>query len=90
MHWTDQRGERIPDDLVLLPDPRYLSRKDFVAVFAVDWYDTGGYILASACALDCLSGMDPADAGLDLPAAEITYVADALKRGSEEEGFYHA
>jgi len=90
MKGKDQCGNPIPKDLVLLPTLAELSAENIDKVFAADWYEANGVLMASAKKIKGLSEDDPADADVDLKTAEILYVAHALKRGNEEDGFYHA
>lgn len=97
----DQYGKVVPNDLVLLPwDVGSLSGslREIKIITRARWYEPGvpsfRPILASAKELGRLSVLcdDPLDAGLDVndPQIEIWRVDDALKRWSEEDGFYHA
>jgi len=96
MNWKrDQYGDEIPDDLVLMPRITYegeviLSDDNIEAIDTADWYEANGMLMVSAKAIDYLSEDDPIDAGIDIAKAEVNYVAHALHRWSEEDGFYHA
>lgn len=86
-----QYGEDVPDDLVLLPNPKDLMDLDLRVILAAEWYEYQGILLVSGSAIDWFSEGDPLDAGLDLSALEeIDRVAESLKRFSREDGFYHA
>ena len=90
----DQYGERVPDDLVVLSgrSPQEFSREHLRMIERASWYDVDGVILVSAREVDYYPEDDPIDAGIDLsdPKVEIGRIADALKRMSDQDGFYHA
>lgn len=90
----DQYGGRVPDDFVVLSGrlPQDYTEKDLRMITRAEWYEVDGIILVSAREVDYASEDDPLDADVDLskPGIEIGRIADALKRWSEEDGFYHA
>lgn len=89
----DQYGGRVPDDLVVLEGyPQDFDERHLRLIDRANWYEVDGIILVSAREVDYLSEDDPLDADIDLskPGIEINRIADALKRMSEEDGFYHA
>lgn len=89
---VDQFDRPIPDDLVLMPNPKHLFPSDIKLVDNADWYDADGYLLASARAISFLSEDSLEDAtGIRLDSIkEILLVSPALHRWSDEDGFYHA
>ena len=87
----DQYDRDVPNDLVILPNINDLDREGFEIVVGNDWYEINGILMASAKAIEYLSEADPLDAGIDLSKYDIIdYVANALKRWNEIDGFYHA
>lgn len=90
---VDQYGGRVPDDLVVLGrHPQDFDERHLRLIDRASWYEVGGIILVSAREVDYLSEDDPLDSGIDLskPEIEIGRIADALKRMSDQDGFYHA
>jgi len=89
----DQYGDRVPDDLVVLGGrPQDYGEGSLRLIERANWYEADGVILVSAREVNYASETDPLDADVDLskPGVEIFRIADALKRWSEEDGFYHA
>jgi hypothetical protein len=88
---VDDRGEPLPADLVLLPNPKDLDEADFEKVMGAAWWEIDGVLCASAEAIDYLSEDDPLDAGVDVGKAKsVCYIPNILHRGNEVDGFYHA
>lgn len=89
----DQYDGRVPDDLVVLSgSPQDFVEEDLRRIDRANWYEVDGVILVSAREVNYLTEADPLDAGIDLskPGIEIDRIADALKRMSNQDGFYHA
>lgn len=93
----DQYGNAVPADLSLLPTYEFLGEEEIELVFAAPWYEVDGILLMPSEDLpDGVEFGDPADADLDVDedgnivADKIFKVDDALKRGSTEDGWYHA
>uniref|UniRef100_A0A6M3LSI5 Uncharacterized protein n=1 Tax=viral metagenome TaxID=1070528 RepID=A0A6M3LSI5_9ZZZZ len=87
---NDQYGNKVPDDLVLIPNFEDLSAEERVDVFDADWYELNGYYLAvSAKDVNYITEDDPKDV-LENGLQTIDYIADILKRGNVMDGFYHA
>jgi len=99
MKQTDQGGNKIPDDLVVLPEIGFLEREEIAIITTADWYDVKidqgddedqpiTYLMASAKAIDYFSDIDLNELG-GIPI-EALKVDDRLKRWSVEDGFYHS
>lgn len=99
MKMTDQGGNMIPDDLVVLPEIKDLNREDFCTILNADWYDVyismdpddktpTIFLMTSARTINYLSEIDLDELG-GLPIKALK-VDDRLKRGSIVDGFYHA
>jgi hypothetical protein len=88
---TDQYGEQVPDDLVVLDiDPSDLIREEREKIVNARWYEARNILLVSLSEIGGLTETDPADAGIELDKDEIFYVDDILKRYNPIDGFYHA
>lgn len=98
MEAKDQYGKPLPKDLVVLEaDPADFDEEQLERLAGIDWWDINGIICVSfEQAEHVVPGMvgeiNPADAGIDLkdPDIEVYRIDHALKRWSEEDGFYHA
>ena len=105
MKQTDQYSEKIPDDLVVLPEVNGLTIKGLETVLNADWYearmsqepedpnDITPYLMASAKEIKAVIHNDWQDMDLEIVGGiviEILSVNDCLKRWSIEDGFYHA
>jgi len=55
MTWTDQYGDDVPGDLVLLPDIEKLTPGQAEVVDLATWYEVGGILCVSAAAIGFLS-----------------------------------
>lgn len=87
----DQYGGEVPSDLVVLPTYSQLLPNEVAAVFRARWYKCDGVLMASLRAIPGLSEIDPEDCGVCLDEnSVIERIAAPLKRGSKEDGFYHA
>lgn len=87
----DQDGNFVPDDLVLMPNHNDLDDESIDLVYRSAWYKYKGILLVSAKETDYLSEDTIEDAGESLEGiTEIMKVDDCLKRGNEDDGFYHA
>jgi len=80
----DQYGDKVPDDLVYLPDPVFLSEDEVNAVIAAPWYETRGHLAASFSAMGGLGFEDTS------ARAPVTKVENWQKAYSVADGFYHA
>ena len=87
----DQYGEKVPGDLVLLPDIEGLSQEEIDIIDNADWYEVNRILMASAKQIKYLSEDNPLDAGIDPyhRNTNVYYVDHALHR-YDDEGFYHA
>jgi aminoglycoside phosphotransferase len=87
----DQYDRPVPKDLVALPTYSDLSPAEVETVFNAKWYKSQGVLMASFKALKGLSEIDPADCGVTFDEETvIDRVADSLKHGNVENGFYHS
>lgn len=90
----DQYGQLVPADLRALPIFYSCHAVEIEVIFEVNWYEVNGILLAYLP--EGISGDDPCDVGLtvdensNLMNCEVFRVADCLKRGNPEDGFYHA
>lgn len=94
---ADQYGDRVPDDLALLPEIEELSMSEIDNVVKARWYEIRsgslGYLFASSAemgdflttSLDDLLPVYPKDAGLEILRVDLI-----LKRWDITDGFYHA
>lgn len=94
MKMIDNYGEKVPADLVLMPDINQLSFDNIKLVVDAIWYDA--IVGTDEIVLLCVSeeaiyslSCDSLDA-YDTPIIKIMRVNDVLKRWGEEDGFYHA
>ena len=91
-----QYDQPIPDDLVVMPRIELLGDKEAQEVAALPWYEAehpkvGRVLLVSAKGIDYWEESDLEDAtGVKLADCQVSRVAEALKRWSWEDGFYHA
>jgi hypothetical protein len=89
----DQHDNEVPDDLVVLDVlPQELHEHDLRRVIKARWYQPEGrsdVILVSFAESGENFETDPLDCGVDLKGG-VLYIADSLKRWSEDDGFYHA
>lgn len=78
----DQYNNEAPDDLVVLPNPAFLTEDEAGMVMDADWYEVNGVLCASARDIGYTSEHDLLDAGVDVesPHLEVLYVASILKR----------
>jgi len=91
MTMIDDRGEQVPEDLVLLPNPNDIDDAEYLTVMDAEWWEIDGVLCASAEAINFLSEDDPIDAGVDMDnLKEVLYIPNHLHRGSLADGFYHA
>jgi hypothetical protein len=87
----DQYGKNVPTDLVALPSFSSLTEAETKIVFNAKWYECEGVLLASWKKLGGLSEIQPEDCGVKINNQSVIFrVADALKRGNEEDGFCNA
>jgi len=92
----DQYGNKIPDDLVLIPNIRHLTEIGVKKVCNVDWYDVIVDMGDNEqCTLLCVSAKAILHLSDDVPFGEVIEVLavnDVLKRWDVEsgDGFYHA
>jgi len=87
----DQYGNKVPDDLVILPPIQLLTSEDIdKIIMTARWYEINKYIIvASAREIDNLSD-DTFENAVGDEIQSIQLVSDVLKRYSLEDGFYHA
>jgi hypothetical protein len=90
LNLVDQNGNDIPEDLMIMPDFDSLEQEDREKIFAANWYKYSDVLLVSYAEVGDLAGTLPEDIGIDLQNAKIIYIDNVLKRGSLEDGFYHA
>jgi len=94
----DQYENKVPDDLVVLPEIANLTDDEVKVVVNADWYDVSLshdpeetdtiYLMASAKAINYLeSNIDIAELGGIF--IEVIKVDDIFKRWNNEDGFYH-
>lgn len=89
--WETDQIDKIPDDLVLLPNYGDLDIGEVSKVENAIWYETpDGFLLASAEEINYLSEADPLDAGYEFDKTDLIVVDDILKRCNPVYGFYHA
>jgi hypothetical protein len=84
----DQYGNNVPDDLVLMPIFSWLTDEEVNLVFDADWYECDKLLFVSAWEIDYLSEASIGEIVKNIN--KITKVNDCLKRGNEDDGFYHA
>ena len=98
---NDQYENKVPDDLVVLPELYRLSESEIKIVVNADWYDVyldqdpdpneseTIYLMASAKAINYLKNhIDIQELGGIF--VDVIIVNDVLKRWSIEDEFYHA
>lgn len=90
----DQYGNAVPADLDILPGYEELIQAERQIVFAADWYEVDGVLLAplrnTAIAADMAKELFPEDDDGNLIGVGVLHVDDCLKRGNAIDGFYHA
>lgn len=90
---TDQYGNKVPSDLVLLPTSELLEDNDIEVVLKAPWYKVNyapnHYCTAASFkAIDELSEDDAM--GLIKTDTVVELIDTVLHRYSDEDGFYHA
>jgi hypothetical protein len=85
----DQNGDKVPDDLVMLPQG-LLAQPSVSAVLDAKWYmpKDGDFVMASRREIFGLSTERPDSLDIDIKKLELVKVADGKKRWSTSAGFY--
>jgi hypothetical protein len=94
---TDQYGNRVPTDLVVLDDNlppfgyHFDSHEEGIrCITAARWYRINGILAASAAEIDNLLDTPIEDVLPDWQDYTIFRIDDCLKRYDPKDGFYHA
>ena len=91
----DQYGEPLPTDWVLAPTYELLCPDEIEIVFRARWYEADGWLIMSRAEIEALSEdlwslEDEFNEEIMPDLFTINRVAEALKRGNNKDGFYHA
>lgn len=98
--WTDQHGDPVPPDLVILPNSSHYDTVPMTdeeeaghrRIMDAAWYQIKGVCFASSAAIeeDPDNLITAKECGVDPAKDEILRIPDNLKRFNEEDGYYHA